>query len=47
MLNSLNYINFEQLLVELRAILDLPENETYPYEDSGGVLCVFLHSHRG
>ena len=36
-------MNFEQLLVEPFWIL--PENEAYPNEDSGGFLCVFLHSH--
>ena len=29
------------------AIFDLPENEAHPNEDSGGVVCVFLHSHSG
>ena len=39
-------MNFDKLLVKPGAIFwILPENEAYPNEDSGKVLCVFLHSH--
>ena len=39
-------MNFDKILVKPGAIVwILTENEAYPNEDSGRVLCVFLHNH--